>query len=67
MKWALRGEATASVVQPKVTPAESFLEEAGQLHSRPELRNRLKLLERRREGIRKAPNRPRLEFFILRK
>src|SRR5689334_7121365 len=43
-----------------------LLQEAAQLGCRLEFRNRLQFLERRRERIGQAPQRPGLEFFVLR-
>ncbi len=45
---------------------EPLVQELSELGCRLELGNRLELLERRREGTREAPDRPRLEFLVLR-
>ena len=43
------------------------LQETRQLRRRPELRDRIELFERRREGVAQAPHRPRLKLFVLRR
>ena len=44
---------------------ETVLQELSQLCRRPELRDGIQFLERRRERVRKTPDGPRPEFLIL--
>ena len=48
-------------------PASGLFQEAGKFGGGPELRDRIKLLERRRKGIAQAPHRARLKLFVFRR